>query len=216
MSALTQDELQEIANFEKAVPTLFTGFLIDDSPRGRSNATLIAGFLEGRSQKYTVANLTNAVIELQFVLSWAPGTEPIAGPSDTRSKAQRAHEAGITTHRDTHSDTSPSGWEKDIRAGQAANAARFAAKAKADIRFRETHQQLVGPDGRVSHAQSEAANKIAAARHAAEDGMPVRQTGPRSIPSSETDPNYQAWLRTASVDEIKIYLSRKDRSHLMR
>ena len=217
---LTELEMKEIENFTKAAPTLFTGLIMDESAQGRANANSVISHLYGQGLPISVANLDAVVIELQHTLFWSPGDEPVR---DTR--APRGTNNGVPRYEGTQYTDRANGivseWTKEIRAGQAANAARFAAKAKADIRFRETHQQLVGPDGRVSHAQSEAANKIAAARHAQEDaiesGRPITvATGPRSIPSSETDPNYQAWLRTASADEIKTYLSRKGRSHLMR
>jgi hypothetical protein len=218
MSALTQDELQEIANFEKAAPTLFTGFLMDNSPRGRSNATLIAGFLEGRSQKYTVANLTNAVIELQFVLSWAPGTEPVAVPSDNRTRTQRARDGGINPYQPTQYNDNANGiesdWAKDIRLGKEANAARLAAKAKADLRFRETNQVVQGVNGRQNYAASNALNEEARRRHAAEDArdsgkVPVA-TGFRVIPEGT------AIFAPYSADEIKAYLAKRKGGHLLR
>jgi hypothetical protein len=211
MSALTQDELQEIANFEKAAPTLFTGFLMDDSPLGRSNATLIAGFLEGRSQKYTVANLTNAVIELQFVLSWAPGTEPIAVPSDNRTRAQRAVDGGINPYQPTQYNDAANGiessWAKDVRLGKEKAAAQLAAKAKAAERFRETHQVVQGPTGRQNFAASNELNRLAAQRHAEEDRAagrpaPVAKSF-RVIPEGTTD------FTPYSPDELKAHLAKR-------
>jgi hypothetical protein len=224
MSALTQDELQEIANFEKAAPTLFTGFLMDDSPRGRSNATLIAGFLEGRSQKYTVANLTNAVIELQFVLSWAPGTEPIAVPSDRRTRAQKAVDGGINPYQPTQYNDAANGiessWAKDIRLGKEAKAQKDAAKEKANRRYKETNQVVQNKvNGGIDYAASNELNEQARRRLAAEDaqasGKPVRVTGFRVIPDNETNFKGPAEAPYTSA-ELSAYLARRKGGHLLR
>jgi hypothetical protein len=209
MSSLTELDLKQIEQFTAAASTNFPGLLADESPQGRSNAQAIVSFLVGHNQQFTLANLNAAVVILQYVLSWSPGLEPSPVASvDTRSQSQRAHDGGIPTHRDTHTDTSESGWARDIRAGQAANAARLANKKRDDERFRELHQVVMSPNGRVSHAETEALRKAAAQRHAEENaresGRPVAAaTGFRVIGDGETDfSKYQP-------EEIKAYLARK-------
>jgi len=88
------------------------------------------------------------------------------------------------------------------------NAARITAKAKADLRFRETHQIIQGLNGRANYAQSEALNKAAAQRHAEEDacesGRPVTVAKSfRVIPADETD------FSKYEPDELKAHLARK-------
>jgi hypothetical protein len=221
---LKETELKEIENFTQAAPKLFTGLIMDETPQGRANANSVISHLYGQGLPLTMANLTASVVALQWTLFWAPGTEPTA--QDTRStRAPRDTNNGVPRYEGTQYTDRANGiessWAKDIRLGKEAKAQKDAAKEKANQRFKETNQVVQNKvNGGIDYAASNALNEQARRRHAAEDaaqsGKPVRQTGPRSIPSSETDPNYQAWLRTASADEIKIYLSRKGRSHLMR
>jgi hypothetical protein len=216
----TATEINQIAiEFKKHAPR---GFILDANNGGQ-----IQAYLAAKGKPITIETISAAIEALKYSLDWEQGFAPVpvAPVGDSRSQRQKAVDGGIRPYEPTGYVDAANGiessWTKEIRSGQAANAARLAAKAKADLRFRETHQVVQGPNGRISYSQSEAANKAASLRHAQEDflepGRPVTvATGPRSIPRDENDPNYQAWLRTASADEIKIYLSRKNRSHLMR
>jgi hypothetical protein len=227
MSSLTQEEFAEISRFEQEAPTKFPGLFFNDGTlQARANTQSIASYISGRNEQYSVASLSAAVVALQFTLLWAPGfapVTPVALRGDTRTQRQRAHDGGIAPYEreGTHADTGESSWARDIREGREKHVADNKKRERDEQRYRETHQTVMTANGRISYAQSEAVNKAAALRHAQEDslesGRPITvATGPRSIPSSETDPNYQAWLRTASADDIKIFLSRKGRSHLMR
>ena len=221
MSSLTQEELQEIANFDTAAPGKFTGLIMDSTSQGRANANSVASYVLGRGLPFTVANLDAAVIALQFVLFWAAGTAPVAPVArDTRSQRQRAHDGGITPFEPTHSDTTETNWAREIREGKEANANRLAAQKKAAERWTETHQVIQGPNGRISYAQSEALNKAAAQRHAEEDaresGKPVRvPTGFRIIPDNETNFSGPAQAPYTSA-ELSAYLARRKGGHLLR
>jgi hypothetical protein len=217
--SLSELELSEISSFTKAAPTLFTGLIMDESPQGRANAQSIASYIDGRQEPYTVKNLTAAVIALQYVLFWSPGTEPVAVPSDNRTRAQRAVDGGINPYQPTQYNDNANGiessWAKEIREGKEKNAARITAKAKANLRFRETHQIVQGPNGRVSYAQSEALNKAAAQRHAEEDARAAGRPAPvvksfRVIPEGTTD------FTPYSPEELKAHLSKRKGGHLLR
>lgn len=214
-------EINQIAiEFKKHAPK---GFILDANNGGQ-----IQAYLKAKNLPVTIETISAAIKALEFSLDWEPGfvpTAPVVQPvaRDTRTQKQKAHDAGISSYEreGTHADTGESSWARDIREGREAHAARNKKRERDEQRYRETHQTVMTANGRISCAQSEAVNKAAALRHAQEDslesGRPITvATGPRSIPSSETDPNYQAWLRTASADDIKIFLSRKGRSHLMR
>jgi hypothetical protein len=211
--SLTQEEIQEIRNFEKQIPSLFTGFIADDSLQGRSNTNAIFSYLIGRGLPFTVSNLTAAVVALQFTLIWVPGTEPVpvVAPSDNRTRAQKAVDGGINPYQPTQYNDAANGiessWAKDVRLGKEKAAAQLAAKAKADLRFRETHQTVQGPNGRTSYAQSEALNKAAAQRHAQEDRAagrpaPVAKSF-RVIPEGTTD------FTGYSAEELKAHLAKR-------
>jgi hypothetical protein len=207
--SLTQEELKEIETFEKAAPMLFTGFIMDDTPQGRANAQSLASFLDGRSQQYTVANLTAAVIALQHVLIWEKGHEPI---TDTRTRAQKVADSGVNTYHQTlHSDTAngvESSWAKDVRLGRESKAQKAAALAKQNLRFRETSQIVQNKvNGGVDWAASNALNEAARQRHLAEDlaagKLPVAATTKvRAIPAGTTD------FTGYSPEELKAHLAR--------
>jgi hypothetical protein len=63
--------------------------------------------------------LTAAVIALQYVLFWSPGNEPVAVPSDNRTRAQRAQDRGINPYQPTQYNDNANGiessWAKEIR-----------------------------------------------------------------------------------------------------
>jgi hypothetical protein len=153
---LSELELKEVENFTTAAPGKFPGLVMDQSPQGRGNASQIAGYIDGRQEKFTAANLDAAVIALQQTLSWVEGyapTAPTPAAQDTRTKIQRSYESMVPINRNSHSDTSESQWAKDIREGRKANADRLAAQAKKEQRYRETHQSVVSPSGRIDYAQ---------------------------------------------------------------
>jgi hypothetical protein len=224
MSSLTQD--QEIQNFITEAPRKYTGLIMDNSLQGRANSNSIASYVLGRGLPLTMENLDAAVVALQFLLFWTAKNEPTPIAQDTRStRAPRDTNNGVPRYEGTQYTDRANGiessWAKDVREGREKHVADNKKRERDAQRYKETHQTVLSPNGRTNYAESNRLNEDARQRHLAEDaresGRPIPvQTGPRSIPSSETDPNYQAWLRTASADEIKIFLSRKGRSHLMR
>jgi hypothetical protein len=217
MSSLTELELQEIATFTKAAPTLFTGLVMDETSRGKANAQSIASYLDGRSQQYTVANLTAAVIALQHTLCWTAGNEPGAVPSDNRTRAQKAADGGIRPYEPTHYNDAANGiessWAKNIRLGKEAQAQKDAAKEKVNRRFKETNQVVQNKvNGGIDYAASNELNEQARRRHAAEDAQGARAAGKpipvaattkvRVIPAGTTD------FTGYSAEELKAYLAR--------
>jgi hypothetical protein len=219
MSSLTQQDLQELASFNAAAPSKFIGLLMDDGPGGRANANSIISHLYGQGLPLTVANLDAAVVYLQYVLFWSKGNEPVPVERDTRSRSQKAADGGVTPYEQTrHSEIAngvESGWAKDIREGKEKNAARLAAKAKADQRFRDTHQVVQGINGRQNFAASNELNEQARRRHAEEDaresGKPVAAAKAfRVIPAGETD------LRKYTVQELQAHLAKQKGGHLLR
>jgi hypothetical protein len=217
MSSFTESELQEIATFTEAAPTLFTGLVMDETSQGRANAQSIASYLDGRSQQYTVANLTAAVIALQYVLFWTAGNEPLTAPSDHRTRAQKAHDGGIKNYEPTHYNDAANGvesiWAKNIRLEKEAKAQKDAAKEKANRRFKETNQVVQNKvNGGIDYAASNALNEEARRRHAAEDAQEARAAGKpipvaatakvRVIPTGTTD------LTGYSAEELKAHLAR--------
>jgi hypothetical protein len=208
MSSLTQD--QEIQNFITEAPRKYTGLIMDNSLQGRANSNSIASYVLGRGLPLTMENLDAAVVALQFLLFWTAGNEPVTAPSDNRTRAQKAVDGGINPYQPTQYNDAANGiessWAKDVRLGKEKAAAQLAAKAKADLRFRETHQTVQGPNGRTSYAQSEALNRAAAQRHAEEDRAagrpaPVAKSF-RVIPQGTTD------FTGYSAEELKAYLAR--------
>ena len=132
-----------------------------------------------------------------------------------RERVSQREKFYIEAHYTQHSDTSESGWARDIRLGKEANASRLAAKKREEEHFRETHQTVMTANGRISYAQSEAVNKAAAQRHVEEDaresGKPVSvATGFRVIPADETD------FSKYKPEEIKAYLAKQKGGHLLR
>lgn len=212
--SLTPEEFKEIENFTAQAPTLFTGFIMDLTPAGRANAASIASYLDGRSQKYTVANLTAAVIALQHVLLWTAGNAPIAR-SDKRPSDGRKYEPSI------YSDAAAgieSDFARKVRESKEKLAAQLAAKDKATKRWAETHQVVQNKiNGRQDFAASETLNDQARRRHLVEDQaearaagkkIPVAATGFRIIPDGETNFKGPADAPYTSA-ELSAYIARR-------
>ena len=221
---LSESELQEIENFTKAAPTLFTGLIMDESAQGRANANSVISHLYGQGLPLTVANLTASVVALQHVLFWTAGNEPVSVPGDNRTRAQKAHDGGIKNYEPTAYNDAANGiessWAKDIRLGKEAKAQKDAAKEKANQRFKETNQVVQNKvNGGIDYAASNALNEEARRRHAAEDsaqsGKPARVTGFRVIPDNETNFKGPAEAPYTSA-ELSAYLARRKGGHLLR
>jgi hypothetical protein len=203
MSSLTQEELQEIASFNAAAHSKFTGLLMDDGPGGRANANSIISHLYGQGLPLTVANLDAAVVSLQYVLFWSKGNEPVPVTvgRDTRSQTQKAHDAGISSYvrEGTHADTSESSWARDIREGREKHVADNKKRERDDQRRRETSQVVLSPNGRQNFAASNALNDEARKRHAEQDaresGKPAVATQPQRIPLHATPQDLKSYDR---------------------
>jgi hypothetical protein len=210
MSDLTQKDIVEIEKFTNTAHEKYTGLIMDSTIQGRANSNSVAAYVLGRGLPLTMENLDEAVVALQFVLFWTAGNEPVAVPSDNRTRAQTAVDGGVNPYVPTHYNDAANGiessWAKDVRLGKEKAAAQLAAKAKAAERFRETHQVVQGPTGRQNFAASNELNRLAAQRHAEEDaresGKPVRVTGFRVIPAGTTD------FTGYSAEELKAHLAR--------
>jgi hypothetical protein len=216
MSGLTEMELLEIQKFTQGAPAKYTGLLMDETAKGRANATMIASFLDARGQQYTVGNLDAAVISLQHSLSWAPGTEPTA--QDTRStRAPRDTNNGVPRYEGTQYTDRANGiessWAKDVREGREAHVQRNKQRERDAQRYKESHQTVLSPNGRTNYAESNRLNEQARQRHLAEDaresGRPAPvATGFRIIPDGETNFKGPAEAPYTSA-ELSAYLARR-------
>ena len=212
MQAQSATEINQIAiEFKKHAPR---GFILDANNGGQ-----IQAYLAAKGLPISIDTIQRAIEALKYTLDWEQGfaPTPVAPVArDTRSQKQKAVDGGINPYEPTqHSDTSETGWAHDIRLGKEANASRLATKKRDEQRFRETHQTVMTANGRISYAQSEAANKAAALRHAQEDalesGRPVAvATGFRVIPADETD------FSKYTPAELKTYLAKQKGGHLLR
>jgi hypothetical protein len=212
--SLTQEGLQEIANFNAAANSKFTGLLMDDSPGGRANANSIISHLYGQGLPLTVANLDAAVVSLQYVLFWSKGNEPIVAPSDNRTRAQKAADGGINPYvrEGTHADTSERSFARDVREGREKHVADNIRRERDALRYKETHQTVLSPNGRTNYAESNRLNDEARKRHAEEDtresGKPVQVTGFRVIPDNGT--NFRGPAEAPYTPaELSAYLARR-------
>jgi hypothetical protein len=216
--SLTQEELQEIANFNAAANSKFTGLLMDDSPGGRANANSIISHLYGQGLPLTVSNLDQAVVSLQYVLFWSKGNEPVVSPSDTRStRAPRDTNNGVPRYEGTQYTDRANGiessWAKSVRLEKETKAQKDAAKEKANRRFKETNQVVQNKvNGGVDYAASNALNEEARRRHAAEDAQEALAAG-KPIPVAATTkfrviPAGTVDFTGYSAEELKAYLAR--------
>jgi hypothetical protein len=206
--SLTKEEFQEIEKFTKAAPTLFTGFIMDETPQGRANAQSLASFLDGRSQQYTATNLTAAVIAMQHVLIWEKGQEP-AAPSDKRdSKTLDSLKYTPTIHSD-RANGIESSFARDIREGREKHVADNIRRERDAQRYKETHQTRVSPSGRTDYAESNRLNDEARRRHAEEDaresGKPAVGTQPQRIPLHATPQD----LKNYDREQIREWMQRR-------
>jgi hypothetical protein len=213
MSSLTQD--QEIQNFITEAPRKYTGLIMDNSLQGRANSNSIASYVLGRGLPLTMENLDAAVVALQFLLFWTAGNEPVVAPSDNRTRAQKAYDGGITPHQKTHSDTSETSFARDVREGREKHVADNKKRELDALRYKETHQTVISPNGRTNYAESNRLNEQARQRHLAEDaresGRPIPvQTRFRVIPPGTTD------FTPYSPDELKAHLAKNKGGHLLR
>jgi hypothetical protein len=218
MSDLTPKDIVEIEKFTTTAHEKYTGLIMDSTIQGRANSNSVAAYVLGRGLPLTMENLDAAVVALQFVLFWTVGNAPVVAPSrDSKILDSLKYTPSIHSDRANGVESS---WTKDIREGKEKNAARLAAKAKADLRFRETNQVVQGINGRQDYAASNALNEEARRRHAAEDaaqsGKPAPvATGFRIIPDGETNFKGPAEAPYTSA-ELSAYLARRKGGHLLR
>jgi hypothetical protein len=207
----TATEIDQIAReFKQRAPK---GFILE-----AANGGMIQSYLAAKGLPVTLDNISAAIEALKYNLEWEHGFSPVAPATvarDTRSQRQKAVDGGVNPYEPTHSDISESAWAKGVREGREKHIAENKKREREELRYRETHQTVMSPNGRISYAQSEALNKAAAQRHAEEDaresGRPAPvATGFRVIPATETNfSNY-------SAEEIKAYLAAKRGGRLMR